>query len=74
MDNSYGLLDLTVYGRQERWEDSPIGWPRWPKGGNSYRTQGRPIVQWPGVKVGIRTTSGPIPTFASRCAETFCEC
>jgi predicted dithiol-disulfide oxidoreductase (DUF899 family) len=23
MDNSYRLLDLTVYGRQERWEDSP---------------------------------------------------
>jgi predicted dithiol-disulfide oxidoreductase (DUF899 family) len=23
MDNSYRLLDLTVYGRQETWEDSP---------------------------------------------------
>jgi len=23
MDNSYHLLDLTVYGRQEAWEDSP---------------------------------------------------
>ena len=30
MDNSYRLLDLTVYGRQELWEDSPAGWPqRW---------------------------------------------
>jgi predicted dithiol-disulfide oxidoreductase (DUF899 family) len=28
MGNSYGLLDLTVYGRQERWEDSPAGWPQ----------------------------------------------
>ncbi len=28
MDNSYRLLDLTVYGRQERFEDSPAGWPR----------------------------------------------
>src|SRR5579864_7955917 len=27
MDNSYRLLDLTVYGRQETWEDSPAGWP-----------------------------------------------
>jgi predicted dithiol-disulfide oxidoreductase (DUF899 family) len=27
MDNSYRLLDLTVYGRQEAWEDSPTGWP-----------------------------------------------
>jgi len=26
MDNSYDLLDLTVYGRQEKWEDSPTGW------------------------------------------------
>ena len=30
MDHSYGLLDMTVYGRQETWEDSPAGWPqRW---------------------------------------------
>ena len=28
MDNSYRLLDLTVYGRQETWEDSPTGWPQ----------------------------------------------
>ena len=24
----YNILDLTVYGRQESWEDSPAGWPR----------------------------------------------
>jgi predicted dithiol-disulfide oxidoreductase (DUF899 family) len=52
MGNSYRLLDLTVYGRQERWEDSPVGWPRWPKGAHQYRTDGRPIVQWPRVKAG----------------------
>ena len=28
MDNSYRLLDLTVYGRQEMWEDSPGDWPQ----------------------------------------------
>lgn len=28
MDNSYRLIDLSVYGRQEQWEDSPSGWPR----------------------------------------------
>ena len=28
MDNNYHLLDLTVYGRQEQWEDSPAGWPQ----------------------------------------------
>src|ERR1044072_5175217 len=32
MDNSYRLLDLSVYGRQEAWEDSPPGWPRWRQG------------------------------------------
>jgi predicted dithiol-disulfide oxidoreductase (DUF899 family) len=52
MDNSYRLLDLTVYGRQESWEDSPAGWPRFPKGQHAYRIDGRPIVQWPRVKAG----------------------
>jgi predicted dithiol-disulfide oxidoreductase (DUF899 family) len=52
MDNSYRLLDLTVYGRQERWEDSPTGWPQLPEGEHPYRTDGRPIVQWPRVKAG----------------------
>jgi predicted dithiol-disulfide oxidoreductase (DUF899 family) len=28
--NSYSLLDLTPYGRQEDWEDSPAGWPQRP--------------------------------------------
>jgi predicted dithiol-disulfide oxidoreductase (DUF899 family) len=26
----YDLLDLTPYGRQESWEDSPPGWPQTP--------------------------------------------
>ena len=52
MDNSYRLLDLTVYGRQERWEDSPTGWPQRPNGEHNYRTDGRPIVQWSRLKAG----------------------
>jgi len=28
--DSYGLLDLTPYGRQEDFEDSPPGWPQHP--------------------------------------------
>jgi len=28
MDNSYALMDLTVYGGHEPWEDSAAGWPR----------------------------------------------
>ena len=52
LDNSYRLLDLTVYGRQEHWEDSPAGWPQLPKDVHPYRVDGRPIVQWPRVKAG----------------------
>ena len=54
MAPSYGLLDLTVYGRQERWEDSPAGWPqRWGGGGeHPYRDGGRPIAQWPRLRAG----------------------
>jgi predicted dithiol-disulfide oxidoreductase (DUF899 family) len=49
MDYSYALMDLTVYGRQETWEDSPLGWPQpWWEGanGNPHRTNGRPTPQW----------------------------
>jgi predicted dithiol-disulfide oxidoreductase (DUF899 family) len=28
MDYNYALMDLSVYGRQETWEDSPLGWPQ----------------------------------------------
>jgi predicted dithiol-disulfide oxidoreductase (DUF899 family) len=52
MDNSYRLLDLTVYGRQEAWEDSPAGWPQRAKDEHPYRADGRPIVQWPCVNAG----------------------
>src|ERR1700722_3451251 len=58
MDNSYGLLDLTVYGRQERWENSPAGWPQRPKGSHPYRNDGRPIVQWPRLKAGYSDDLG----------------
>jgi predicted dithiol-disulfide oxidoreductase (DUF899 family) len=51
-----GLLDLTVYGRQETWEDSPAGWPRrWGHNTaepNPYRTNGRPISQWSRLRAG----------------------
>jgi predicted dithiol-disulfide oxidoreductase (DUF899 family) len=58
MDNSYRLLDLTVDGRQESWEDSPAGWPRFPEGQHAYRTDGRPIVQWPRVNAGYSDDLG----------------
>lgn len=52
MDNSYRLLDLTVYGRQETWEDSPDGWPQWLNGKEAIRTQGRPTAQWSRLAAG----------------------
>ena len=53
MDNSYALMDLTVYGRQEEWEDSPAGWPQpWQDGPERMRTNGRPIAQWPRLEAG----------------------
>lgn len=30
LTNAYSLLDVTPYGRQEDWEDSPPGWPQQP--------------------------------------------
>jgi predicted dithiol-disulfide oxidoreductase (DUF899 family) len=63
MDYSYALMDLTVYGRQEPWEDSPPGWrqectitrtnggsPDWPP--VSVWPGGRPIAQWPRLEAG----------------------
>jgi predicted dithiol-disulfide oxidoreductase (DUF899 family) len=61
MDNSYRLLDLTVYGRQETWEDSPGRWPqRWGEGTGEhvYRTNGRPIDQWPRLEAGYSDDLG----------------
>jgi predicted dithiol-disulfide oxidoreductase (DUF899 family) len=63
MDYSYALMDLTVYGRQEPWEDSPPGWqqqctytrtnagsPAWPP--VSVWPGGRPIAQWSRLEAG----------------------
>jgi predicted dithiol-disulfide oxidoreductase (DUF899 family) len=54
MDYSYALIDLTVYGRQEPWEDSPASWPQQPQlvGPNRMRTNGRPTAQWSRLEAG----------------------
>jgi predicted dithiol-disulfide oxidoreductase (DUF899 family) len=53
MAPSYGLLDLTVYGRQESWEDSPDGWPRTFRiDGDQFRVDGRPASQWARLAAG----------------------
>ena len=54
------LLDLTPYGRQETWEDSPASWPQ-VKAGSWWRHEGRPIAQW-------TRTSAAVKTEASCCA------
>lgn len=54
MAPSYQLMDMTVHGRQEGWEDSPAGWPRrWAEVGSSIlRTDGRPTAQWSRLAAG----------------------
>jgi predicted dithiol-disulfide oxidoreductase (DUF899 family) len=61
MDFSYALMDLTVYGRQEEWEDSPPGWPqkctytRTRTGSPTWEPEwpgGRPIAHWSRMEAG----------------------
>jgi predicted dithiol-disulfide oxidoreductase (DUF899 family) len=56
LDYSYALLDRSAYGRQETWEDSPAGWPQpWHRDSehpNPFRSNGRPIAQWPRLQAG----------------------
>ncbi|MDQ7877877.1 DUF899 family protein [Microbacterium sp. QXD-8] len=53
MAPSYALMDLTVYGRQEFWEDSPAGWPKqFDTRGQQMSLKGRPTAQWPRIRAG----------------------
>jgi predicted dithiol-disulfide oxidoreductase (DUF899 family) len=65
MSGSYGMLDMTVYGRQEQWEDSPEGWPqKYRMDGDQFRIEkgktsttrpgisGRPNPQWARLAAG----------------------
>ncbi|AXB45945.1 DUF899 family protein [Amycolatopsis albispora] len=55
-NGSFGLLDLTPYGRGEAWEDKPDGWPEgdvpcwyWRSAADGTATWGptsRPVAQW----------------------------
>jgi predicted dithiol-disulfide oxidoreductase (DUF899 family) len=58
MDNSYRLIDLTIYGRQEMWEDSPPGWPQRFTGDQVTRTDGRPTPQWDRLAAGYSDDLG----------------
>jgi predicted dithiol-disulfide oxidoreductase (DUF899 family) len=71
MDNSYRLLDLTVYGRQEAWEDSPTGWPS--RSGHNFRTNERPIAQWSRLAAGHSDDLGTTEHAADR-GVAHCDC
>ncbi|MFC7403645.1 DUF899 family protein [Georgenia alba] len=53
LDNSYALMDLTPYGRQEPWEDALPGSPQreWHSAGGN--VDGRPIPHWPRLAAGV---------------------
>ena len=51
------LLDLTVWGRQESWEDSPAGWPQPDQAGHWGWRDGRPVAQW--TRVGADNAVKP---------------
>ncbi len=71
MAPSYGLLDLTAYGRQETWEDSPEGWPqRWGSKGGQFCMDGRPTAQWSRLAAG---RSDDLGTGATATAPHCCQ-
>lgn len=51
VDVNFRLMDLTAWGREEPWEDSPDGWPQ-IAGDSLTRTDGRPIAQWSRIAAG----------------------
>jgi predicted dithiol-disulfide oxidoreductase (DUF899 family) len=67
MDNSYALMDLTVYGRQETWEDSP------PAGHNSAPTRGPAAARRLGNQYGRADAPSPSGTAWRRDIPTIWE-
>jgi predicted dithiol-disulfide oxidoreductase (DUF899 family) len=70
IDGSFGLLDMTPYGRGEAWEDNPEGWPAgrspcwyWRSDADGNATWGptsRPVPQW------TRPGATPVETLGRR--------
>lgn len=74
MGNSYGMLDMTVHGREEAWEDSPEGWPQpfdTNLPGDAFRLDERPIAQWSRIAAGRSDDLGTSGTADTR---TRCHC
>ena len=59
VNGSFGLLDMTPYGRGEAWEDNPAGWPEGHQACWYWRADadGAP----PGARPAGRCRSGPAP-------------
>jgi hypothetical protein len=64
MDNSYPLMDLTAYGRQEQAEDSPAGRPQ--QCTNTRTDGGAP--DWPPASSRRLRTGGNRSARASGCS------
>jgi predicted dithiol-disulfide oxidoreductase (DUF899 family) len=76
---TYALLDMTVYGRQETWEDSPQGWPQvFGTTGDQFRTDGRPTAQWSRLAAGrsddLRTARSLAPISAQEVRRNRYRC
>jgi uncharacterized protein DUF899 len=71
MGSVYGLLDTTVYGRQETFENSPPGWPQfWRNTGEQWRVNGRPTSQWERLAAGRSRLAAPHWPPARRASQT----
>ncbi len=57
---SYQALDMTVFGRQELWEDSPEGWLRVGEGEHPWRLNGRPVAQWSRTNEPVTDAGVPV--------------
>ena len=64
MDNNYHLLDLTVYGRQEKWEDSP------DDGHKSAPSRGLAAAAHLGTRVAGRTPDCSVASPGNRAIPT----
>jgi predicted dithiol-disulfide oxidoreductase (DUF899 family) len=62
---SFGLLDMTPYGRREAWQDYPEGWPEAPQAGSPVGGHGSQTWwYWRSEAGGVATwgpTSRPVP-------------
>ena len=76
INGSFGMLDMTPYGRGEAWEDNPEGWPEgrracwyWRSDADGNATWGptsRPVPQW------TRPARHPLETLGRRSPPLRC--